>query len=330
MMDRTAALIKKTAASTGLLELALKTKRSPPLILMYHGVTRDTGANGFRNSEGKHVPLDLFASHLRVLRRFRRVISLSELTDGLYDQRDLSNTVAITFDDGYENNALVAAPVLADFKMPAAFFLATGFIGAERCIWTDHLEKILDRTSCASLQLPDEADAMPIRSFDEKRRALIAAKALLKKKVHSSLPDAMEALAGQLGCMDVHADGDYRFMNWDQARGLVRAGFEVGAHTVSHPILTRLPLEEAANEILVSRDKVQQETGQCSSTFCFPNGKLIDFSPALKELCRQHFKSALSTERGVASLADIFELKRLSPAGTGRGENIKWMLLRAH
>lgn len=328
-MPRVVGLIKKAAATTGLLDLALMTKRGPPIILMYHGVTKNDDANGFRNTEGKHLPLNLFINHLRILKRFRRVIPLHEMTNGLYEKQDLSNTVAITFDDGYENNDSVAAPVLSDFNLPAAFFLSTGFIGTERCIWTDQLEQILDRTNRSYLQIPGTATILPIQSFDEKRRALLAVKAQLKQQQHASLPQAIAEVTDQLGCNDVHAEGDYRFMNWNQARRLAVAGFEIGAHTVSHPILTRLPLEDAANEILDSRDKVQQETGQCSSTFCFPNGKVSDFNPSLKTLCREHFKAALATERGAATLSDIFELKRLSPAGKGPGENVKWMLLRA-
>jgi hypothetical protein len=56
---------------------------------------------------------------------------------------------------------------------------------------------------------------------------------------------------------------------------------------------------------------------------------LSDFSPALKAMCEKHFKAVLTAERGVAKPDELFELKRLSPAGLGRGENVEWMLLRA-
>jgi peptidoglycan/xylan/chitin deacetylase (PgdA/CDA1 family) len=329
-MSRVATVVIETGAKLRALELALKLKSSPPVILMYHGVSVGAVPDSLRNCEGKHMAADLFAQHLRVLHRSRGVIPLSDMIAGLEQNQDMRNTVALTFDDGYENNLSVAAPALADFNMPAAFFLATGFIGTERCIWFDKLEIALDRTNCTSMQLPDNGGTIPIRTHIEKRQALGKAKKILKAKQTRSLDEDAMKLAEQLGVTDFSPDGDYRFMDWNQVRQLVQGGFEVGAHTVSHPILSKIPFEEAVAEILGSKDHVRQETGQCSSTFCFPNGKMSDFSPALKTMCQDHFKAVLTAERGTAEAGQLFELKRLSPAGIGKGENIEWMLLRAH
>jgi peptidoglycan/xylan/chitin deacetylase (PgdA/CDA1 family) len=62
--------------------------------------------------------------------------SFSTLIDGLLHQQVMSDSIAISFDDGDQNSALVAAPALADLNMAAAFFLTSGLIGAIRCIWT--------------------------------------------------------------------------------------------------------------------------------------------------------------------------------------------------
>jgi peptidoglycan/xylan/chitin deacetylase (PgdA/CDA1 family) len=328
-VSKTTTLLLDAAARARALELALKVKRSPPLILMYHGVSAEAPGTGLRNCEGKHIPVDAFAHHLRVLRRSRRVIPLYQLVDGLKCGLDMRNTIAITFDDGYENNVRVAAPVLADFNMPAAFFLATGFVGTEQCMWTDRIEMALDRTHLATLRLPREECTLPIGSLAGKREALMQVKRRLKAMPTRSVNGVVESLIEQLGATELQADNDYRFMSWDQARSLVEAGHEVGAHTVSHPILSRMPFDEAAAEILDSRARVREETGSCSSTFCFPNGKRNDFNAQLKSLCGQHFRAALATERGPAVVEDMFELKRLSPAGAGKGENVEWTLLRA-
>lgn len=328
-MTRLASLLIDVAAMSGALALALSHKRSSPMILMYHGISaRKCAPDGLRNYDGKQMSVTFFAKHLRMLHRSRRVISLSELVSGLEQRHDMSNTIAITFDDGYENNALVAAPVLADFNMPAAFFLTTGLIGSDACIWTDRLEIALDRTAARSLQFPGQADSLPLHSVDDKRRALIKIKFLLKRKAWNRAEDMADDITRRLGVAEIVSEEDYRFMHWDQARDLLRAGFEVGAHTVTHPILSHIPFDEAVLEILDSKQKVLLETGQCCSTFCFPNGKRSDFSAELIAICRHHFRAALSTERGTASAEDLFELKRISPAGPGKGETLGWLLLR--
>lgn len=315
------------ASSLGALHLALTQKRMSPLILMYHGVTRHGPSEGLRNFEGKHLAVDLFVKHLHTLRRSRRVISLQEMIDGLYAGDDLTNSVAITFDDGYENNVSEAAPILSDFKIPATFFLTTGLIGRGDFIWTDRIEMALDRTRKKEVDLQGNIGNISIRSIVEKRDALVAIKQIFKRRAIDCLDQAVRDLADRLDVPDVCADGDYRFMSWDQARTLVRFGFGVGAHTVTHPVLTKIPFNAAIKEIAESRNDVINETGQCSSAFCFPNGKFNDYNPELQAYCRTYFKAALSTNRGIAIFDDIYELKRISPAGKNKGENIEWALL---
>jgi len=109
---------------------------------MYHGVTADAGI-GLINHSGKHVHIDLFRRQLQMVSRHRRVAPLAVLVQALLKAEDVSRMVAITFDDGYLNNVECAAPVLADLKLPATFFLTTGFIGTARWAWVDRLEAAL-------------------------------------------------------------------------------------------------------------------------------------------------------------------------------------------
>ena len=327
-MSRPIDLAVAAAGRLRLLEVAMKVRRCPPVILMYHGVTSLMAGRGLRNCEGKHTPVALFDKHLQLLRRSRRVIALREMVDGLANGQDLSDTVAITFDDGYLNNVLVAAPVLAEFNMTATFFLTTSLIDTDQYIWPDQLETALDRTVHRALTLPGMTEPCSLATVEEKRSALRRIKQVLKVQSGHDIGGAVEQIVAALDVSTHHADGDYRFMSWDQARELRQAGFDIGAHTVTHPILSKLPLPQAEAEILESQQKVREEVGDCSTTFCFPNGKLADFNTELQDVCRSHFKAALSTERGAASARDMFALKRLSPAGVDGGENIEWMLLR--
>ncbi|RTL57974.1 MAG: polysaccharide deacetylase family protein [Rhodocyclaceae bacterium] len=322
-------LVLDAGMKLGALRLGLRLLRSPPLILMYHGVTRSARPDGLRNLDGKHMPQDIFASHLRLLAKYRRVVPLQTLVDGLGTGEDMRDWVAITFDDGYENNASVAAPLLADFNMSAAFFLTTGFIGTDRCMWTDRLEWVLDLTQRTELKLPGGGGQLSIVSLEDKSRALARLKTLIKGNRTWRPEEIVDVVADQLGVSASPAGSDYRFMDWDQARSLAQGGFEVGAHTVTHPILAHLSPEAARAEIFDSRDAVWREVGQCSPTFCYPNGKSSDFNAEIQALCHQEFRSALSTERGHAALQDLWGLKRLCPAGPGKGENLEWLLLRA-
>jgi len=58
------------------------------------------------------------------------VISLAELVDKLRNKKNIPDkTVVLTFDDGYEDNYLMAWPILRKYNFPATIFLATGRVG---------------------------------------------------------------------------------------------------------------------------------------------------------------------------------------------------------
>lgn len=329
-MSRFSSALVNLACRVGAVEQMLAWRRGNPLILMYHGVTGTPVAEGLlQNSEEKHYSIDTFRQHLKTIKRWRRAIPLHEMVEGLRSGNDLQNTVAITFDDGYENNFLYAAPALADFNLPAAFFLSTAIIGTKQCMWTDRVEIMLDRTRANCVRLDPANKALPLYSLQDKRRALSTIKAAIKQLPHAQLAVRLDDIADQLKIREIEPDGDYKFMDWDQARSLAGAGFEIGAHTVNHPILSRIPFEEAKREILESRDKVKTELGQCSTTFCYPNGGPADYTSDVMNFCQQHFRAAISTSRGSANSSELYRLRRLgAPGARSVISHVEWFLLR--
>ncbi|GAB4507879.1 MAG: hypothetical protein Tsb0026_05020 [Sulfuricaulis sp.] len=319
--------LQKLFYAGGITQAMLKARAGSPMILMYHGVTTD-GSIGLRNCEGKHVPRDLFIEHLRFLKKYKNVIRVTDLVEGIRRDDELRNTVALTFDDGYENNCTVAAGILADFNMPATFFLSTGYIGADRWMWTDRVEHALDRTDRDAVTVPGVPGILPLATFSEKKLSLRRIKAYLKQQPGEYSETYVRELENDLDLREADPSGDYRFMSWQQVKDIAAAGFEVGAHTINHPILSRIKREDAMNEILASRERIRAEIDRCSEVFCYPNGKLMDYTDAIKEICRQHFRAALSTNRGPVRRTDLYELNRI---GLDRGTSLPqlaWFLLR--
>jgi peptidoglycan/xylan/chitin deacetylase (PgdA/CDA1 family) len=289
-------LTLKAAGKLGLAPRLLAPNRGQPIILMYHGVAASSDGGLLTAGGDKHVSESLFREHLRLLAARRRVVPLSTLVGGLLARKDCRGMVALSFDDGYLNNAQCAAPILREHSMSATFFLASGFIGANRWAWTDRLEYVMARS-------PGLAES--------RRELLLLTKAKLKALDWKLAEERVAEIAVQSGVPDAAPHGRYRFMSWDDARALVRQGFEVGAHTVNHAILSRVPLAEATREILDSQARVKAETGTCSSTFCYPNGRRTDYTGEVMDVCRQHFDAALSAEAGAARIEDRFEIRRI-------------------
>jgi peptidoglycan/xylan/chitin deacetylase (PgdA/CDA1 family) len=303
--------------------------RCEPVILMYHGVLSDDQPHWLGGAHN-HLPLDLFVAQLRALAATRQVIALSEMIDGMRRGANLAGTAAITFDDGFRNNVTRAAPALLDHRLPATFFLTTGFVGTDRCFRTDTMDRAVRSLVGHRESVQVAGQRIDLGSAAQASVGFLAAKRALKRL---PLPQAeaivqeLESMAAELGLPP--PGPDEKFMSWAEARSLVSAGFEVGAHTVNHPILSHLLFEQAREEILESRRRIEAEIGRCSPVFCYPNGRKEDLTPAITELCRSHFRAALSAHFGSARPSEIFELRRIGAATVGRPEALTWQLLRA-
>ncbi|MBI3776089.1 MAG: polysaccharide deacetylase family protein [Gammaproteobacteria bacterium] len=312
----------RAVTASGIGGLVARMRAEGPHILMYHGVSA-RARRGLENCEGKHVELDIFVRQLQAVAESRRVIPLTALIAGIRSGETLRDAVAITFDDGYENNVLNAAPVLAELGMSATFFLATGYIGTDRWLWVDRLEFLLNRATCNQMRLPGVPFEIPLRTLADKQRALRCIKEYVKMRRGGNTIDVIQEMEQLCGGDGTPPYGDYRFMSWEQVRQLADAGFDIGAHTVNHAILSQRRLDEAKREILVSRDRVVSEVGRCSRVFCYPNGRAGDYTPEIARWCAQHFDAALSAEYGPVRVSDLFQLKRIGVCNATTAENLR-------
>ena len=88
-----------------------------------------------------------------------------------------------------------------------------------------------------------------------------------------------------------------KLMDDAQIRDWLAAGHEIGAHTMTHPFLTRLPLDEARTEIRDSKHALEDRFGVAVRHFAYPYG---DWNPAVRDLVREAgFASAAITQYGV-------------------------------
>lgn len=99
--------------------------RQPVVVLLYHRVNDDM-------RDELTTGIEQFDRHLEWLGRHCRVVSIEDVIDDRVDRRSRRPLVAITFDDGYRDNAVNAAPILERHGFPAAFFVSTGIIGTTR------------------------------------------------------------------------------------------------------------------------------------------------------------------------------------------------------
>ena len=246
------------------------------------------------------------------LKQLFNVIPLGEAVDRLQAGTLPARPACITFDDGYADNESVALPLLKKHGLHATFFVSSGYLDGGR-MWNDTLIEAVRAYQGDRLDLSHMDLAVYPTSTAAEKRAVIDA--LID--AHKYLPPAkrqhsVNAVAEHAG---VSLPRDL-MMTSDQVRGLSAAGMTVGAHTVSHPILSSLDADRARSEIAQARETLQAITRDPVDLFAYPNGKPEkDYLPAHVSMVRQlGFKAAVSTAHGTARHGDdVFELPRFTP-----------------
>ena len=98
-------------------------------------------------------------------------------------------------------------------------------------------------------------------------------------------------------------------LSWSALQELAAAGWEIGAHTISHPSLDAVPTEQAAREIVDSRRMIEDRLGTAVSSFAYPYGCA---TAEAREIVSSHFRAACGTRlRSARPAADRAELPRI-------------------
>jgi peptidoglycan/xylan/chitin deacetylase (PgdA/CDA1 family) len=226
------------------------------LVLNYHRVGDGSASDWDRTLWG--TTADGFDAHLAYLARHADVIGPPDLEQALRARR--GRHVMLTFDDGYRDNHEIAYPLLRRHGLGATFFLTTGFLDRPRPAWWDELAWMVRHGATP----PAEADTQAaIRELTERYKALPGAET-------EAFLDELAERTGAGRCPAALAADEW--MTWDMARELRDGGMWLGGHTVDHPILSALTLDEQEAQIDGCAARLRDELGEPMEWFSYPVG----------------------------------------------------------
>lgn len=243
-----------------------------------------------------------------------QVLPLHEAVDRLYAGDLPPRAAAITFDDGYADNRTIAAPVLSRHDLPATVFVASGFLDGG-VMWNDVIIEAVRRTARQRIDLRGTEcphTGVEVGSLEARRAAidrLIGWAKYLEPAQRRAFAHELSSRAEVVPPADL-------MMTSGQVLELHRLGIEIGAHTVTHPILARLGVEEARHEVESGKRSLEALIGEPVRLFAYPNGKPgTDYGPQAVEIVREAgFSAAVSTAWGTCTAAsDRFQLPRFTP-----------------
>lgn len=296
-----------TSAVSFLAQALPATRDNRLLILIYHRVHPQPDPM-FPNE----VDASRFDMQMGLLRRYCNPLPLQNAVAGLKRGALPPRSVCVTFDDGYADNATEALPILIQNGVPATFFVAPGFLDGGR-MWNDSIIETVRRAPAGPLALDEFGLEAGI--LDDLASRGIVAVSILKAAKHRPVEERRQLVEQFCGRVGAFLPTDL-MMTAGQVRGLANAGMEIGAHTMSHPILRTLTDDAARYEIQRSRESLEGIIGRSVRAFAYPNGRpgddYTDRDRALVESLG--FDVALSTTWGAATaMSDVFQLPRFTP-----------------
>ncbi|MFQ5603845.1 MAG: polysaccharide deacetylase family protein [bacterium] len=252
----------------------------------------------------------LFAQQMMFLKENFQVIAMADLLQSVRNGCPLpKRAVLITFDDAYRDFGENAWPVLKKWRLPVTVFVPTAYPDRpENRFWWDQLHQAIMHSQRQCLQLAELGD-IPLASSEQRRQGLKCVQTWIKNKPHTAAMALVDEIYQQAEIAKNPASPVHR---WEELRKLASDGVTLGAHTRTHPILTRLPLQAAREEIIQSQNDLKKEIGSVLPIFSYPDGGHHDgIVNILKE---EGFLLGFNGPAGHNDLstADLFRIRRIN------------------
>ena len=267
--------------ASGMLLLARKwVQRHGAIVLTFHRVLTDSELQQTASLSGMIVRNQTFAAFLNYASQTCEFANLKQ--EPQWKPTGMLK-LAVTFDDGWADNAESGYPIASQYHVPFVIFIVPEKTGTALPFWPERIAAALDR----------------IVAVNGSRRAASIGRAIeeLKALPPMERENRISQMLGSGGPLESSATVD-KTMTWEQIVELHAHGVTVGSHTSTHEILTTIPPVQAEQEIVSSREAIQQKLGGSCHLFSYPNG---NYSEQVRDLVAQAgYKFAfLNQEPGV-------------------------------
>lgn len=184
-------------------------------------------------------------------------------------------TVIFTVDDGYADFVEVAVPVFQEFDCPVTGFVAPGMIDQTSWFWWDQIDWIQTHTRHSAVTIDVGGADMRIECSDPlgRNKSLNEMAERIRLITTAQRIAAIDRLSSvAMVPIPVAAPDEYRMATWQELRSVESSLVRIGAHSMTHPILSRCDDDQASREIIDSVARVRDELVRPSGIFAYPVG----------------------------------------------------------
>ena len=249
-----------------------------------------------------------FRRQMAFVSRMFDVLSASELADVIRGNRALpARPLVITFDDGFADNYLHAFPILSEYGITATFFLSTEYIDSHKPFWFDALYASILSTPNREIELPSISERLRIGDDRERRGA--QAERLLRTAKTVADETRLQLLCELREQLDMNIADEHSYpLSTAQVTEMLEGGMDIGSHTVSHPLLSRIADRKQLDyELSASKATLEQIAGREITTLSYPVGGLGSYnSRVIDAAMAAGYQLAFTYQSGTNRLEDLF------------------------
>ena len=285
-------------------------------IFLLHGVV-EGGSWKVRNYNRKHLDAEYFRGFLKDLLAIGQPLSMDDVIRHHEEKRPYpANSFAVTFDDGFWNNLSVAAPILKEFRVPATFYVTSGFVEHNGMSWIDRIEECIESDFPNAIKLPWRQDPDHLVNNQDGIKLLEEIRRKVKIDPSVDVEGLIADIARQCGRQPpVTSDSQLdRKLTWDEVRTLAEnPEFIVAGHSHRHGILAFLGQEELEWEIDTSLNLMRDRAGLKTRHYSYPEGLAHCFDDRVIGVLKDRGIACSPTAMpGINSPADdLFRLRRI-------------------
>jgi peptidoglycan/xylan/chitin deacetylase (PgdA/CDA1 family) len=276
--------ISRALARSGMLNALEQLPAGPGLIVFNHHRIGNRAECAYDRGLFS-ASAEQFDYQLSYIKRHFPVLLPHELAEFMSQKKQLTRLHAmITFDDGYLDNYTLAFQLLKRHNMAGVFFLVSTFVGTAFVPWWDEIAYLVRHSPASSLPMMSRRGISIDLNLDREDavdKVLQAYKSEENADPTSFLRELREEAQVTL------PDEGRRFLNWEEAREMRDAGMEIGAHTHTHPFLSRLSFASQQAELRESKAILDRNMGQPVTSLAYPNGTTKDFTTDTQQIARE-------------------------------------------
>ena len=276
---------------------------------------REFGVPMFHSfKEADRPNIDALCAHIA---RYYEPVSLSTVVSAIEQRNPLpDNAITVTIDDGYRSFLRHGHPIFRKHRIPTTLYAVVGFADGRLWLWPDQIEFGLRHTPRTSLRthLNGTSREFALSTPAERTDAIFRLSEELKEMPNEQRL-AFLAEFGSLCGVEIPsgAPPEHAAMTWDELRAVAAEGVEIGCHTDSHPILSRLAnAHELEREVSGARQQMEERLKMPVRHFCYPNGRAMDIGEAAIRCARDAgYASAVTCTWGLNTIAtEPLEIRR--------------------